>query len=409
MTSEARIAANQANSKKSTGPKSVEGKARASLNSLKHGMRAEMVVLPTERNEDFTAHVNKWMSDWRPPTETRRWLVERAAISAWRCDRCVREESARLGDRVLKVLKDWSNKREFSVDTLMANFMEDPDASLRALLEIPEGLVRLLTICTRISDDLVDHTSWVDAEEHHGMFIRMFGLCEAAGNPQNYKDDPEGVDRFGIDSIIKQKALTIVQASEALLMYNCPEMADNPAIQRNCIDPVTIADRLRDILHDRMSAMEETLAEIDDRYTTRLKTAELIGLKPQKDDALYHRYEAHHEREVRANLTLLMKLEKTGDDLVGLSHAEEVRLASLPPEPAAITPTPAASPKQAVEPTPAVPAQVPNEAKPILAVSAQVPNEANVEPPCRPVSDRKAWPTGVVGLSGGSEMTRLPS
>jgi len=397
MTSPARIAANQANSKKSTGPKTVEGKSRASLNSLKHGMRAETVVLPTERPDDFTAHVDKWMSDWRPPTETRRWLVERAAISAWRCDRCVREESARLGDRVVKVLKEWSNQREHSVDTLMADFMEKPDVSLRALLEIPEGLVRLLTICTRIADDLTDYTSWVDAEEHHGLFIRMFGLWEAAGNPSNYNDDPDGVDRFGIDSITKQNALTIVQASEALLMYNCPEMADNPSIQRNRIDPVKIADRLSDLLHKRMAAMEETLAEIDDRYTTRLKTAELIGLKPQKEDALYQRYEAHHEREVRANLTLLMKLEKTGDDLVGLTHAEEVRLASLPPEPTAITPTPAVS------------AQVPNEAKPIAAEAAQVPNEANVESPRLPVSDRRVWLTGVNGMSSGSEMTRLSS
>jgi hypothetical protein len=107
MTSPARIAANQANSKKSTGPKSVEGKSRSSLNALKHGMRAETLVLPTERTQAFKAHVELWMNDWQPPTETRRWFVERAAIAAWRCDRCVREETARLGNRVSKALYDW--------------------------------------------------------------------------------------------------------------------------------------------------------------------------------------------------------------------------------------------------------------------------------------------------------------
>ena len=48
MASPAQLAANRRNAQKSTGPRTAEGKKRASLNALKHGMTAKTVVLPHE-------------------------------------------------------------------------------------------------------------------------------------------------------------------------------------------------------------------------------------------------------------------------------------------------------------------------------------------------------------------------
>ena len=45
--SEARIAANRANARKSTGPKTPEGKAISRANALKHGLCANVVVPET--------------------------------------------------------------------------------------------------------------------------------------------------------------------------------------------------------------------------------------------------------------------------------------------------------------------------------------------------------------------------
>src|SRR5204863_2313408 len=53
MTSTKQIEANRRNSLKSTGPKTPEGKAVASLNNLRHGLRARTVVLPGEKSEEF--------------------------------------------------------------------------------------------------------------------------------------------------------------------------------------------------------------------------------------------------------------------------------------------------------------------------------------------------------------------
>ena len=43
MSSEKKIKANRLNLKKSTGPKTISGKRRSSLNSIKHGLRLLVV------------------------------------------------------------------------------------------------------------------------------------------------------------------------------------------------------------------------------------------------------------------------------------------------------------------------------------------------------------------------------
>ena len=48
MASERQLEANRANSVRSTGPKSLLGKARASMNACKHGLTAQTVVIGDE-------------------------------------------------------------------------------------------------------------------------------------------------------------------------------------------------------------------------------------------------------------------------------------------------------------------------------------------------------------------------
>ena len=60
MTSEAQIAANHANSLRSTGPKSAAGKSRSSMNARKHGMRSERVKRLREHSVAFEERRIKW-------------------------------------------------------------------------------------------------------------------------------------------------------------------------------------------------------------------------------------------------------------------------------------------------------------------------------------------------------------
>lgn len=87
MASERRIAANQANAAKSTGPRTETGKAAARMNALKHGLTAAAVVLPTESATEFEAFRAAMVDRLAPADEIEAVLVERIVLTAWRLKR----------------------------------------------------------------------------------------------------------------------------------------------------------------------------------------------------------------------------------------------------------------------------------------------------------------------------------
>src|SRR5271166_2592550 len=82
----AQIAASQANGKKSQGPKTPEGKARVSLNSLKTGAYAktdkalrEIMLRRGENPEDFEQLHQEFTEEWQPGYVTEATLVKTIA------------------------------------------------------------------------------------------------------------------------------------------------------------------------------------------------------------------------------------------------------------------------------------------------------------------------------------------
>ena len=87
--------------KKSTGPRSAEGKERARFNALKHGATAQIPVLPGEDPAQFLASVEAYKAKLRPQTEFESDLVERMALMKLQFDRANRDEVARMTERVV--------------------------------------------------------------------------------------------------------------------------------------------------------------------------------------------------------------------------------------------------------------------------------------------------------------------
>jgi hypothetical protein len=104
MATAAQIEANRLNCKKSTGPKSKRGKARARLNALKHGMSATTVfpVLPHEDPKQLEGRIQQFLNDLQPRNEFERELVIRAARLSWAIDlaRKLALSSAWLASRI---------------------------------------------------------------------------------------------------------------------------------------------------------------------------------------------------------------------------------------------------------------------------------------------------------------------
>jgi hypothetical protein len=53
MTSDKKAGTNRRNAQKSTGPKTLEGKAAVRLNALKHGLLSRQTLLPDEEEADL--------------------------------------------------------------------------------------------------------------------------------------------------------------------------------------------------------------------------------------------------------------------------------------------------------------------------------------------------------------------
>ena len=86
MSTQAQIAANQANSQLSTGPKTEEGKSASSKNHLSHGLtyRGGMfILLPWEDAQEFNQLIVNLKSEYGPKNQTEMILVERMAQHHW--------------------------------------------------------------------------------------------------------------------------------------------------------------------------------------------------------------------------------------------------------------------------------------------------------------------------------------
>src|SRR5256885_214732 len=93
MATERQITANRQNAQKSTGPKTPEGRAAVRLNSLKHGLTAQTLVLPGEKEEEFNALLESLAGEHDPATATEEALVAQLAMATWRLRRLYHQEA----------------------------------------------------------------------------------------------------------------------------------------------------------------------------------------------------------------------------------------------------------------------------------------------------------------------------
>jgi hypothetical protein len=86
------LAANRKNARKSTGPKTPEGKATSSRNAVKHGVLAAPVLPGLESPEAWEDHLTDVVKSLAPVGYIENLLAERIALIAWRLQRVVRYE-----------------------------------------------------------------------------------------------------------------------------------------------------------------------------------------------------------------------------------------------------------------------------------------------------------------------------
>ena len=96
MTSLKQIEANRLNARKSTGPRTEQGKQRSRQNALRHGLTAETVITRLENAADYQVFEATLYAEYQPRTATSRELVARLASVLWRLRRSTSIETGLL-------------------------------------------------------------------------------------------------------------------------------------------------------------------------------------------------------------------------------------------------------------------------------------------------------------------------
>jgi len=87
MSTELQILANRRNAQKSTGPRTNEGKAIASKNSVKHGLTAGNDIINQECQADFDLYRAQFLAELDPNSPMESMLAERIVNLSWRLKR----------------------------------------------------------------------------------------------------------------------------------------------------------------------------------------------------------------------------------------------------------------------------------------------------------------------------------
>ncbi|MHC4302514.1 MAG: hypothetical protein ACYS7Y_35085 [Planctomycetota bacterium] len=90
MATKAQIAANRRNSRKSTGPRTAEGKEAVSENAFKHGLFVKKDVVRDESQEEYDVHRDALVADLAPAGPMEAFLVYRIVRLSWRLIRAER-------------------------------------------------------------------------------------------------------------------------------------------------------------------------------------------------------------------------------------------------------------------------------------------------------------------------------
>ena len=134
--SDKRAEANRLNAQKSTGPRTAEGKARSSMNAVKHGLAAQTALLPGEDPAELEALAQSLAAEFRPLGALGAILLQRVVSIAWKLRRVSSAEEAVARDMDVKAMREWREGRELSQHMIGTQRLAGPRPRERAAGEL---------------------------------------------------------------------------------------------------------------------------------------------------------------------------------------------------------------------------------------------------------------------------------
>jgi hypothetical protein len=165
MATAAQIQANRANAQKSTGPRTPEGKEKASQNAVRHGLLAREAVIQGEDPEEFELYREGMLEELAPAGPVEAMLAERVVGLSWRLRRAERLQNAAFAalddgtptPLLTARLEEWKRLKGSQADQSICGVVDETSALGRVVVDdFAEARVldRLLLYERRIESSL---------------------------------------------------------------------------------------------------------------------------------------------------------------------------------------------------------------------------------------------------------------
>ncbi len=215
--SPARMAANRANAAKSTGPRTIEGKARSRVNGLKHGLRA--LVVPVEDEATIRTRAVGVFDTIRPQNEYQAWLCGLIALRTVQLDRLNVIRRQTRDDAVHRAAQFWDEDQDRDARRIAGGMDRDPGRTVGLLRRTVAGCAWLIERWAHLAS-LAGRASWTDEQKNLAH--------DLIGTPQQFRSDPPTylIDEYGVEVVPAPTELQLAQAHLAEL-HQCRVLVDD--------------------------------------------------------------------------------------------------------------------------------------------------------------------------------------
>ncbi|WP_169977430.1 hypothetical protein [Tautonia rosea] len=283
--------ANRRNARNSTGPKTVEGKARSRRNGLTHGLAAQVVV-PDDFGLDLERALQRWEREAGPDNVVEQHLVRRAAVASVTLDRLDNaRESTRL-DSARDAVQSWERRRQARARRKGQNLPRDPVGTVADLEATAFGCDWLIRQWDQLDAPLRLGNAWTVKTLLRAQLL--LGL--PAEHPGPDAEDP--VRRLWL--------LASILAPTRLAPL--PLRGDDPPLPS---DPATARQALRLLIAEQIDRLSSLRAEAWDAVEGPEYQALLVrssAADTSSDGQLRHRYARDADRSCNAAVRLYLNL-----------------------------------------------------------------------------------------------------
>jgi hypothetical protein len=146
---------NRRNAQQSTGPKSEAGKKTSSLNALRHGLTARVVVLPSEDLDAYRKFSDEYLASLAPETFPERQCAQTIIDTQWRLNRVrsLEEGMLALGHNSPAGQLDYGHPEIHAALTSAAVFLEHSKAFVNLSMH-EQRLYRILTAASKSLEEM---------------------------------------------------------------------------------------------------------------------------------------------------------------------------------------------------------------------------------------------------------------